>query len=54
MSGERRLEILSSPGFLVGLSLLLTNDFVLKEQFHNAFTGKLSHLPDCLCSHSSG
>ena len=42
MSTERRLEILSSPGFLIGLSLLLTNDFVLKEQFHNVFTGKLS------------
>ena len=39
---ERRLQILGSPGFLIGLFLLLANDFVFKEQFHNAFTGKLS------------
>ena len=39
---NRNLHILSSPGFLIGLSLLLTNDFMLKEQFHNGFTGKLS------------
>jgi hypothetical protein len=39
---ERNFQILGSPGFLIGLSLLLLNDFVLKEQFHNALTGKLS------------
>ena len=39
---DRSSQILGSPGFLIGLSLLLTNDFVLKEQFHNGFTGKLS------------
>jgi len=39
---NRNLHLLASPGFLVGLLLLLLNDFVLKGQFHNAFTGKLS------------
>ncbi len=35
-------HILGSRGFLIGLLLLLLNDFVFKEQFHNGFTGKLS------------
>lgn len=35
-------KILLSPLFLVGLFLLLLNDFVLKSEFHNFFTGKLS------------
>lgn len=39
---ERRLQLLVSPGFVVGLSVLLLNDFVFKQQFHNGFTGKLS------------
>ena len=39
---DRSVHILGSPGFLVGLLLLLSNDFVFKEQFHNGFTGKLS------------
>jgi hypothetical protein len=39
---DRKLHILGSPGFLIGLLLLLTNDFVFKQQFHNGFTGKLS------------
>ncbi|HEX5709114.1 MAG TPA: hypothetical protein VFX96_17565 [Pyrinomonadaceae bacterium] len=39
---ERNLHALASPGFLAGLSLLLLNDFVFKEQFHNGLTGKLS------------
>ena len=39
---ERNLHILASPGFLIGLLLLLSNDFVFKEQFHSGFTGKLS------------
>lgn len=37
-----RLEKLATPGFVLGLILLLANDFVLKSIFHNAFTGKLS------------
>ena len=39
---DRSFHILSSPGFVSGLFLLLLNDFVLKEQFHNGLTGKLS------------
>ena len=39
---ERNLQLLVSPGFVVGLSVLLLNDFVFKQQFHNGFTGKLS------------
>ena len=39
---KRQLEILGSPGFLLGLSLLLLNDFFLKPLFANWFTGKLS------------
>jgi hypothetical protein len=39
---DRNLHILGSPGFLIGLLSLVVNDFVLKEQFHNGFTGKLS------------
>lgn len=40
MSWDSRL--LSSPGFLAGLSLLLLNDFALKQLFPGALTGKLS------------
>ncbi len=39
---ERHLNKLVSPGFLVGLTALLLNDFILKQQFHNGLTGKLS------------
>lgn len=35
---------LLSTGFLTGLFVLLLNDFVLKQQFHNSLTGKLSDL----------
>jgi hypothetical protein len=35
-------QLLRSPLFLLGLALLLLNDFVLKEAFGNALTGKLS------------
>ncbi len=35
-------HILLSTGFIVGLLLLLLNDFVLKAQFGNVLTGKLS------------
>jgi predicted NAD-dependent protein-ADP-ribosyltransferase YbiA (DUF1768 family) len=41
---ERQLENLISPYFLVCLFVLLANDFVLKPQFHNAITGKLSDI----------
>jgi len=40
----RRPYILVSSGFLAGLSVLLVNDFVLKQIFHNWLTGKLSDL----------
>jgi hypothetical protein len=36
------IALLTSPGFLIGLGLLLLNDFLLKTTFHNWFTGKLS------------
>lgn len=39
---QRNTGLLLSPGFVLGLGLLLLNDFVLKQQFHNDFTGKLS------------
>ncbi len=35
-------QILISPLFLIGLFILLLDDFVLKAQFHNFLTGKLS------------
>lgn len=35
-------KILLSPLFLLALILLLLNDFVLKSQFHNFMTGKIS------------
>lgn len=35
-------KILLSPGFLIGLCLLLINDFYLKPIFHNDVTGKVS------------
>ena len=39
---ERKLDILSSPAFVISLLILLLNDFVFKMQFHNQFTGKIS------------
>jgi len=39
-----RFSKLQSGGFVLGLLLLLLNDFVLKTTFHNWFTGKLSDL----------
>jgi hypothetical protein len=42
MTDRPSQQILSTYGFLIGLLLLLLNDFVFKEQFHNGFTGKLS------------
>lgn len=35
-------QIFLSPLFLIGLFLLLLNDFVLKDEFHNFLTGKIS------------
>lgn len=40
----RRTDILLSPAFLLGLLVLLANDFIFKYQFHNALTGKLSDI----------
>ena len=37
-----QLEKIKDPLFLVGLGILLLNDFYLKYAFSNAFTGKLS------------
>ncbi len=37
-------RIVASPGFVVGLAVLLTNDLVLKPAFHNFLTGKLSDI----------
>lgn len=42
MTDRRSHHLLASTGFLTGLLLLLVNDLVLKEQFHNELTGKLS------------
>lgn len=39
---RRNLHLLMTPGFLLGLSLLLANDFLFKPLFHNWLTGKLS------------
>lgn len=38
----KHLSILSSPGFLAGLVLLLANDWFLKDYLYNWFSGKLS------------
>ncbi|MFK7906492.1 MAG: hypothetical protein AB8B69_15280 [Chitinophagales bacterium] len=40
MKQEHR--IFTSPLFLIGLCLLLANDWIWKAQFHNELTGKLS------------
>lgn len=39
---RRNLHLLITPGFLLSLSLLLANDFIFKQLFHNWLTGKLS------------
>jgi hypothetical protein len=39
---EETQKILLSPYFILGLLLLLLNDFFLKQQFHNFLTGKIS------------
>jgi len=37
-----RLEFLASPGFIIGLILLLLNDYYFKQSFPGLITGKLS------------
>ena len=37
-----RKDILTSPGFVISVSLLLINDFYLKSALNNPLTGKLS------------
>lgn len=44
MKENSRLELIKSPFFLVGLALLLLNDFYLKYEFSNVLTGKLSDI----------
>ncbi len=39
---QKPLKHLSSIPFLAGLAILLVNDFILKERYHNFLTGKLS------------
>jgi len=41
---SNRLKNLLSPPFIFCLVLLILNDFLLKDAFHNVFTGKLSDL----------
>lgn len=38
----KRFKIIQSYWFIAAVSLLLVNDFILKDLFHNWFTGKLS------------
>ena len=38
----KRKDILTSPGFVISVSLLLVNDFFLKPALNNTFTGKLT------------
>lgn len=39
---EKRHSLFSSTGYLLGLTILLLNDFIWKNQYHNWLTGKLS------------
>ena len=39
---SQRLDLLTTPAFLAGLALLLLNDWVLKAEYGNWLTGKLS------------
>lgn len=39
---KKDFKLLTAPGFLIALSLLLANDFLFKPAFHSALTGKLS------------
>lgn len=42
MRDKIKIELLSARLFIIGLAILLTNDFILKPLFHNFLTGKLS------------
>ncbi len=42
MKEPRQMNLLATPLFVVSISLLALNDFVLKASFHNWLTGKLS------------
>ncbi|MFY0598137.1 MAG: hypothetical protein JXR03_00600 [Cyclobacteriaceae bacterium] len=42
MRANSRTDILLTPLFLLGLAILLLNDFVLKYEYSNVLTGKLS------------
>lgn len=44
MKEKSRIELIKSPVFLLGLALLLLNDFYLKYEFSNELTGKLSDI----------
>ncbi len=39
---KQEYRIFNSPLFLIGLCLLLANDWIWKTQFHNEWTGKIS------------
>ena len=39
---KNNLKIITAPYFLIGLTILLLNDFILKEIYGNWLTGKLS------------
>jgi hypothetical protein len=41
-----RARVFRSPGFLIAVAILVTNDFVLKNLFHNWLTGKLSDVAE--------
>lgn len=42
MRDKIKIELLSARLFVIGLVILLTNDFILKPLFHNFLTGKIS------------
>jgi len=42
MRDKIKIELLSARLFVIGLAILLTNDFILKPLFHNFLTGKFS------------
>lgn len=42
MRDKIKIELLSARLFVIGLAILLTNDFILKPLFHNFLTGKIS------------
>lgn len=44
MRSNSRTDILLTPLFLLGLAILLLNDFILKYEYSNVLTGKLSDI----------